>query len=194
MTGIRARAFFPTAAVLVALMACRSAPTRLFTLEPVAASAIAPYAGPALRIDSVHIPPSLDRIEITTEMTPGELRINDLHHWAAPLEQLTRQALTADLMARLPDGKVIFPHLVKPRGGIGVNVDILAFSADAKGARLEASWVTTSDDSRTRAAVRAVLFDEDTPSSSAAATARALSALLAQLADRIADELVAGPL
>jgi uncharacterized lipoprotein YmbA len=161
-------------------------------LEPIAtAAAIGPYSGPALRIDSVHVPPSMDRIEITTERAPGEIRINDLDHWAAPLGQLVRQALTADLMARLPEGRVIFPHLVKSQGAIGINLDILAFSADAKGRRLEASWIMTSDDSKPASAPRTVLLEDDTPTAGAAATARALSVLLAQLADRISDELVA---
>jgi uncharacterized lipoprotein YmbA len=164
-------------------------------LEPIAAAAaIGPYSGPALRIDSVHVPPSMDRIEITTERAPGEIRINDLDHWAAPLGQLVRQALTADLSVRLPEGRVIFPHLAKPQGAIGINLDILAFSADAKGSRLEASWIMTSDDSKPASAPRTVLLEDHTPTEGAAATARALSALLAQLADRIADELVAGTL
>jgi uncharacterized lipoprotein YmbA len=111
-----------------------------------AASAIAPYVGPALRVDSVHVPPSMDRIEITTERAPGEFRINDLDHWAAPLARLARQTLTADLVLRLPAGRVIFPHLDKTQGAIGISVDILAFSAGAKGARLEASWTVTSGD------------------------------------------------
>jgi uncharacterized protein len=196
MIARRARVLFLPVAVLLTLMAsCRSAPTRIFTLEPIAAaSAIGRYSGPALRVDAVHIPPSLDRIEITTEIAPGELRINDLDHWAAPLEQLMRQALTADLMARLPKGRMIAPHLTKSQGALGVNVDILEFSADAKGARLEASWIMTSDDSKPTSAHRAVLLEDDTPSAGAAATARALSTMLARLADRISGDLVAGEL
>jgi uncharacterized lipoprotein YmbA len=183
------------AAIVVALMAsCRSVPTRIFTLEPIAAAAtVGPYSGPPLRIDAVHMPPSLDRIEILTAMAPGELRINDLDHWAAPLGQLARQALTADLMARLPQGKVIFPQLTKSAGAIGVNVDILAFSTDAKGARLDASWIMTLDDSKPGSPASAELLENDTPGADAAATARALSALLARLADQIAQDLVNRP-
>jgi uncharacterized lipoprotein YmbA len=136
----------------------------------------------------------MDRIEITTERAPGELRINDLNHWAAPLGQLVRQALTADLKVRLPEGRVIFPHIAKSAGAIGVNLDILAFSADARGTRLEASWVMTSDDVTPGAAPCTVSLEDATPTAGAAATARALSALLARLADRISKNLVAGTL
>ena len=169
MIGRRAGAAELAVLGLVTLMAsCRSAPTRLFTLEPIAGvSGIGRYSGPALRIDAVHIPPSLDRIAITTDLTPGELRINELDHWAAPPGQLVRQALTADL-------------------------DILAFSADAQGARLEASWIMTSDDSNPGSGGRTASLEDVTPTAGAAATARAWSTMLARLADRIAGDLTAG--
>jgi uncharacterized lipoprotein YmbA len=192
MNGRRAQALLPGMVVLVALTAaCGSTPTRIFTLESVpSASAIGPYAGPALRVDSAHVPPSLDRTEIMTATAPGELRIDDLDQWAAPLGQLVRQALTADLALRLPEGRVIFPQLAKSTGAIGVNVDILAFSADSKGTHLEASWIVTSDDSKRASAPRTVSLEDDSPTAGAAATARALSAALARLADRISEDLV----
>jgi uncharacterized lipoprotein YmbA len=99
-----------------------------------------------------------------------------------------RQALTADLMVRLPEGRVIFRHLAKPDGAIGVNLDILAFSADANGTHLEASWIMTLDDSKPWSP-RTVLLEDGTPTAGAAATVRALSAFLARLADRISEEL-----
>jgi uncharacterized lipoprotein YmbA len=192
----RAIALSLAAAALVALMtSCRSAPTRLFTLEPIApASAIPGYTGPALRLDSVHIPPSLDRIEITTDIAPGKLRINDLEHWAAPLGQLVRQTLTVDLMVRLPEGRVISPHLAESQGAIGVSVDILAFGANERGSRLEVNWIVTSDVSNPGTVGHTVLFQDDTPTSGAIATARTLSKMLGQLADRITEDLVAGEL
>jgi uncharacterized lipoprotein YmbA len=134
----------------------------------------------------------MDRIEITTEMAPGEFRINDLDHWAAPLGQMVRQALTEDLMVRLPEGRVISPHLPKPQGAIGIDLDIIAFSADAKGTRLEASWMINPRDSKPRLAPRMLVLKDDTSSPGAVATARALSELLAKLADRISEELAAG--
>ena len=104
---------------------------------------------------------------------------------------MVRQALTEDLVVRLPEGRGIAPHLAKPHGAIGVDLDILAFSADATGARLEASWTIDSVDAKPRLAPRMLLLKGDTPSAGAAATARALRELLAQLADRISEELAA---
>ncbi len=178
--------------LLITLIAsCQSSPTRLFMLETVGgAPAVAPYGGPPLRVNAVHMPPSLDRIEIVTDAAPGELQLSELEHWAAPLGRLTRQTLTEDLAMRLPKGRVIFPHLPMPQGAIGLTVDILAFSADQKGARLEASWSFTSEDLKPESAHEAVSLRNDTPTAGAAATARALSALIAQLADRISADLL----
>jgi hypothetical protein len=187
---------FPALLVLglVSLMtSCQSAPSRLYSLEPVAAAAVVPYAGPALRVDAVHVPPAMDRVEILTTAAPGELKINDFDHWAAPLGRLVRQTLTDDLIARLPKGRVIFPHLEKTPDAIGIDVDILAFSADTRGARLEASWTVTSGKSNPHPAERSVSLLNEAPTTGAPATARALSAMLAQLADRISDDLISAP-
>jgi uncharacterized lipoprotein YmbA len=178
------------AGIVVLLTSCQSAPTRLFALNPVAPASIpGPYHGPAIRVEVVHVPPALDRIEISSEVAPGEFRVNELDHWVAPLTQITRQVLTADLMARLPQGRVIFPHLAGPAGAIGINVDLLSFRADREGvATLHVSWVGIADASQPRCEGTMVLQTTQagvTP----AATANALSTLLAQLADRIVAEL-----
>jgi uncharacterized protein len=172
------------------LISCQSAPTRIFTLYPIApASAPSPYAGPPIRVETVHVPPALDRIEVVGNVAPGELKISDLDHWSAPLGQVARQALSADMVSRLPQGRVIFPHLAKPEDALGLSVDVLDFKADQRGASLEASWVITSTDPKSRSARGTAVLRTDMPSAGAAATAQALSALLAQLADRIVADL-----
>lgn len=177
----------------VIVASCASTPTRFFTLAPISGSpAVRPYSGPAVRVNVVHMPASLNRIEITNELSSGEVSIDDLSHWAAPLDQLVRQTLTLDLMSRLPEGRVIPAHLANSQGTLGVNIDILAFSADARGARLRATWNTTPDDSRQGSAVFSVLLQDDMPVSGASGTAQALSAMLARLADRISADIVSG--
>jgi uncharacterized protein len=190
-----ARYFKPVGVAVAALVplltSCQSAPTRLFTLEAGAPNSISStYNGPAIRIETVHIPSALDRIEILSEVGPGEFKVSDRDHWIAPLGQLARQALTADLVARLPQGRVIFPHLAKPAGAIGVSVDLLAFSTDREGAKLQVSWVGTSDGSRPRSCGGTMVLQTPLPTLGSAATASALSTLLAQLADRIVAELL----
>ncbi len=173
-----------------ALMSCRSSPTRIYTLYDVAPAAAArAYSGPALRVDSVHIPPALDRIEIVYDTAPGEVKINDLDHWSAPPAQAARQTLSADLVERLPPGLVIFPHLSKPADALGLSVDILGFEADQRGARLLASWTLTPAAGAEKARQGTATFKIDRSIASARGTVQALSLLLGQLADRIVAEL-----
>jgi uncharacterized lipoprotein YmbA len=181
-----------TAAGLLALLliACHSAPTRIYTLYSVPpVSAITPYTGPAIRVDAVHVPPALDRIEVVSDIAPGELKVSDLDHWSAPLAQVANQALSADMVARLPPGRVVFPHLAKPEGALGVDVDILDFKVDTNGAYLEASWIISAKNSDTATRRGTGRFRSAGSGADARATASALSALLAQLADQITADL-----
>jgi uncharacterized lipoprotein YmbA len=178
-----------TGVLIPLLMCCSSTPTRTYTLYPVApVSTPTAYAGPAIRIDAVHIPPALDRIEVVSGLGQAELKVSDQDHWSAPLAELAKQALSADMVARLPSGRVIFPHLAKSVGAAGVNVDILDFRAGKNDAYLEASWIiapSNSDASHRRTAqLRGSGSDANTTS-----TADVLSVLLAQLADQIVADL-----
>jgi len=170
-----------TCTATLLLSACSSAPTRIYTLYAVApATTRSTYAGPPLRVDAVHFPPALDRIEIIRNLGPGQLQLSDTAHWSAPLGAIARQALSADLVARLPPGKMIYPQLPKPDGALGLLVDVLEFHTDGQSAELEVSWVANPAGSAGSATLRA-----SGPAANAAETAQALSALLAQLADRI---------
>jgi uncharacterized lipoprotein YmbA len=172
------------------MAACHSAPTRLYMLEPIA-PLIAPgaYQGPAIRVEAIHVPPALDRMEIVSEVAPGEFKVSDVDQWMAPLGQGVRQTLTADLAARLPQGRVIFPHLAKPPGTISINVEVLAFTADRRGAELQVSWVGSSEGAPPRTRGGTLMLHTDLSGASSASMVVALSTLLAQLADRIVAEL-----
>jgi len=190
---------FPTgvlrpAAVLLlmgmALCACRSAPTRLFTLEPIESPGPPiPYQGPTIRVDAFHVPPADDRIELVTGTLPGQIEVHDTDEWSAPLVKQARQALSADLIARLPPGRVIFPHLVKPAGALGLSVDVLEFHADGNGASMQASWVFAGATGGPAAgggtATLRIALQSDTP----AGIAAAWSQLIGELADRIVDSI-----
>jgi uncharacterized protein len=182
------------AGVIGLLISCQSERTRLFVLEPIAPTSIlSSYTGPPIRVEAIHIPPALDRIEISSEVAPGEFKISELDHWIAPLGQLTRQVLTADLIARLPQGRIIFPHLAAPVGAIGISVEVLSFGADQEGAKLHVSWVGTSSGSQTQACRGTMLLHTRRPGAGSAAMASALSMLLAQLADGIVAQLTLLP-
>ncbi len=182
----------PLLMMLVVLAGCQSAPTRLYTLSAVAtAEPRSTYGGPPIRVDVVRFAPDLDRIEIVRDAGFGELRLSDVDHWSAPLGELARQALSADLLARLPAGKAVFPHLMKPAGAFGVSVDVLDFEADRQGARLQASWEVTGNGATPSANGGTVTLRQNLPATNAAAVAQSLSALLGQLADHIVAQLAA---
>lgn len=175
--------------VALALCACHSAPTRIHTLEAARpASRVDSYQAPPLRVDSVHVPLGWDRLEILSPTTAGELKIDDFDHWSAPLAQLVRQVLSADLDARLPSGTVVFPHLPKPAGALGINVDILEFTVDSSQGTMSASWSITPAAGSPSARRDMTMLHAPLATSDPAAVAHAWSVLLGQLADRIAAD------
>ena len=189
MNNVRTIGWVAGCAVAVALGGCRSASTRIYTLgEAAPVSHIDFYHAPALRIDTLNVPASWDRIEILTSSSAGTLQISDFDHWAAPLAQMARQALSDDLDHRLPSGSVIYPRLPKPSGALGVNVDILDFNIVASQASMRASWIIVPSGNaqgakRSAAELRSSMSSEDP-----AAVAHAWSDLIGQLADRIAAD------
>jgi uncharacterized lipoprotein YmbA len=112
--------------------------------------------------------------------------MSDFDHWAAPLAQMARQALSDDLDQRLPSGSVIYPRLPKPSGALGVNVDILDFNIVASQASMRVSWIIVPSGDAQGAARSAASLRSPMSSEDAAAVAQAWSDLIGQLADRIA--------
>jgi uncharacterized lipoprotein YmbA len=184
--------------VAVSLAACgHSGQTRFFTLDPVApAQPVGAISmRPPIRLRRVTIPPALDRVELVREVAPGEVKISDFEHWAAPLGQTAVQVLAQDLAARLPAGALIPPAAPLPPGGFDVDVDILAFNVAGGQAVMQASW---SEITRPSAApkggqapppsssTRLVELTAPVDASGGLAEAQGLSRLLGELADRMA--------
>jgi uncharacterized lipoprotein YmbA len=173
----------------LALCSCQSAPTRIYDINPAPpATRMDTYRSPPLRIDAVHVPPGWDRIEILTPTAGGGLEIDDLDRWPAPLTQVIRQVLSVDLDARLPSGRVIYPHLLKPGGALGIDVDILEFTIDSSQSSMSASWVITPAAGPEAAGRSVATLHNPVAGTDAAAVARAWSELIGQLADRIAAD------
>jgi len=181
-----------------ALAGCgHSPPTRFFTLDalpPTGGSAVTPYAGLPVRLDSVHVPSALDRVEIVRQLAPNELDVSDQNHWGAPLGELARRALTQDLANRLAPGAVIFPDAPKPAPAQDLVIDILDIQTQGGGVTMLASYtlipsVAAPGQAKPTSVQRQVTLTLPQASPAAADQADALSRLLAQLADRIAGDL-----
>ncbi len=183
--------WFTLSAGVLALVACQSAPTRIYTLQVAAPAARSSYRqAPALRVDNLSVPAAWDRIEILQPSPSGTLKIDDFDHWSASLRQAARQALSADLSERLPSGCVIYPRLPKSKGALGIDVDILEFDFVESHASMQASWVITPAVGSGAAKRGEALLQNSMPSAQPAAVVRAWSELLGQLADHIAADAV----
>jgi len=153
MTAAMKKTAFVIAGAVTLFGCATSPPTQMFTLDSVAASSGigATYVGAPIKVDVVQIPPSLNRPELVRQLGPDLLQVEDFAHWSAPLGQLARTALTQDLAARLPPGRVIYPDASSPRDARGLSVNILAFASSAGAAYLDVSWTLVEGEHATAA-------------------------------------------
>lgn len=184
-------------AVLALLAGCGSAPTHYLSLDPVPGSMVTSAAGQGgvLRVGHVTIPDVLDRTELVRHAGPDRLDIDEDDRWAAPLDDLTRRALIADLGTRLTSWDVVDADMQMP-AATGASplilVDISEFAADTDGrVKLIARWSRLTGEplkSDFQQSETIVIAARDR---SAAATAEAMSAAVGELADHIAAALAA---
>lgn len=174
--------------LLAALAGCgRSPRTRTLTLDaaaPPPGRVRADYRGPPIAVPAVHLPAAIDRAEFARETGAGEVKVDDFARWAASPGLLARDALVRDLTARLPEGAVLPPGT--PAGAARLlDVTILSLDPGPGTPTMQAAyrWLPGG-------AVRQVrLTLPSTAAADPAAAARAASALLGALADRIAADL-----
>jgi uncharacterized lipoprotein YmbA len=188
----------PTVALAAAVLltACgHSAPTRFFTLDPVAAGAPAPVrlALEPVQLDAVHIPPDLDRPQVVTQIGANRVSVHDLDQWASPLGEMMRRTLAQDLLTRLPAGAFILPDAPAPAGARGLVVDVLQLDARPDGeVVMQASWTLMAPGVKRAALTHDVQLSAQGgpgPQGEAAAT----STLLGRLADQISSALAPPP-
>jgi uncharacterized lipoprotein YmbA len=169
-----------------ALLICgcaSSPPLRYYVLsEPPAtgaASSSSASGAVLLQVTKVTLPRELDRSEIVQRIDATRVQIAEDDRWAAPLEDLIRRTLTADLRNRAGAG----------RAG-EVSVQIESFSADmACGVELRASWEwrepgSSTPSVRQRAEIQVPSTGQTCPISEVPLR---MSEALAQLSDRMLE-------
>ena len=179
---------------LLLLAACgHSPPTQFLTLDPTPGAGV-DYRGPSIRVPAVRIPPTLDRDEFVQKASPGEIKVDDFVRWSAPLGMLARNTLILDLSSRLPAGKVAPPDAPAQSTGRRIDVSILSLEAANGEASLQAAYEFAADDGQAPATYRQwVTLQTPNGGRTALEAARAFSALLGQLADRICLDLASRP-
>ena len=172
----------------LALAACAgSTPTRFWTIEPVNARPVVGavrMVGP-LRVDAVHVPLAIDRLEVVQHDVENRVTVHDFDRWSAPPGDLIQRALTQDLQARLPAGSVIFPASPKPAGAAGIVIDILDIRQTGSGYAMNVAW-SAAGGNGAPAGLRRQLTLQSDGAADVAGQSAALGRLIGQLADSIA--------
>jgi uncharacterized protein len=169
-------------AALAMLGACASSPPmRFYTLSAIPLSESAATNGAAaIRVGRVRIPGELDRNEIVQRIDATRLRIAEQDRWAAPLDDMIRRVLSANLQAR-GSGTSSAPSVL--------SLDVQEFIGDAQcGVTLRASWELKSDankDALARTGNESIRVPPTPGACTVAALPTAMSQALAQLSERI---------
>lgn len=179
-------------AVLLALGACGTTPPSHFYTLSSLREANAPAQAAVRRdfvlgIGPVTLPHYLDRPQLVSYTSGNELKLDDAHRWAEPLEQNFTRALSENLSFLLGTERVI---LYPGRRGVTpdaqVQVEVIRFDARADGmVTLQARWTALDRSGGTVAAKRTDL-EEKAVSGSHDALVAAHSAALARLSREIA--------
>lgn len=183
-------------AVALALAGCGGSPkTHFYTLVPEAAAHQNPPAShaPPLQVGRVALPGTLDRAAMVT-LGPGTaVSVSDQDRWSAPLNELVRRTLTADLRQRLGDTNVLDPGDPAPPHGVRMVVlNVQQFGADSAGqVVLTADWTVARlvGGKQTAQAPHTVTLHASAGSTHGAAVSAAMSKVLGELADRIAGSV-----
>ena len=153
----------------------------IYSLDPIAPSAPLAKKGTAVAIDTIELPPGLDRREIVVRKANQQLDIRTNELWPANLQPIVLHTLAFDLASRLPEGMVVLPGQSRPAGaprGIDVAFEELTAGPDNH-VTLDARWTLAGANHHERITI-------DIPSLGSGAVATGTSQALAALADRIA--------
>jgi uncharacterized lipoprotein YmbA len=138
--------------------------------------------GVPIGIDTIELPPGLDRRGVFVRQADHQVEVRGTHQWTAPLEEMVLHTLAFDLANRLPEGTVILPGQARPAGTIR-SISVV-FEELAPGPEpvfvLDARW-TVSD-----AGTHHERIPIEMTSMDSASVAASMSRALATLADRIA--------
>lgn len=174
-----------------------SAPTRFYTLVPMAgpptaAIPISAERGPAIGVGPVTLPGYLDRREIVTRRGRDEIELGEFDHWSEQLKDGATRVLGENLAILLRTDRVV---LLSRRGSHPVQYQVAVDVARFEGAvgaavTLEARWRILGGDGKELALRRSTVTEVvGAPGYGAlvAAMSRALGALSQDIATAIRD-------
>ena len=186
------------AVALCLLGACASSPPmRFYTLAQIQPDTRlgAPPGTVRVRIDRVTVAAELDRLQLVRRLDATRLQISEADRWAAPLDEMIRRVLFADLAARLPPNLVADSNApATAQGQQSLSVDIQEFYADPScSISLRAVWVLKSPAAAVIQGLEEVQVPPDGSCSGVTSQPGQMSRALATLTDRIAAAVVGSP-
>jgi uncharacterized lipoprotein YmbA len=180
----------PRLALAFALAGCASSDPTYYTLQPAPGT---PHPGPHLSIEIRRpgLAGYLDRSDVVLKSADYKLNVNSQIRWAEPLGDMIGRILAQDLSQRLPDSSVFTESgAISADPALRLEVDILNFDTDAAGAVvLNAQIALERGTTHSPLATRHVSLTAQPAGPGAGELAAALSGLLGQLTDEVAEDI-----
>ena len=125
------------------ISSCSTTPPQYYLLTP--AQEVDTFGSPDQQdiiLGPVSLPEYLDRVQIVTRISNGELHLSDNHRWAEPLEENFSTVLAENLYVLNGSYRItVFPGGRLPDSGYRVIIDVARFDAEASGdVQLTATW------------------------------------------------------
>ena len=155
-----------------------SPPLRFYTLSSVGNESAGGNAPGAIRVVRVTLPGEIDRPELVRRIDANRLQLAEEDRWAAPIGEMIRRTLSADLQSRVP-------AVSGDPAQLSVEIEEFIGAADCT-VTLRAAWSLKSADASTSSS-RGYETVRVEPSGACAVSAlpEAMSRALAELSNRI---------
>jgi uncharacterized protein len=148
----------------------------------------------SVKIQRPSLPQYLDRPDIVRSENTYQYKINEMHRWAEPLDQMFERVLTQDLQQRLPVGKILSESdtgTVDQRYVVETNItQFNAIDAGHVSLKLQFSIIDSSKAQNFKPQYMEMVLPFDGDDQGLAAT---LSKLIGLYADRIVNALGNAP-
>ena len=121
---------------------CASSPSKFYNLSSTAKGEDKSVANYAVAVGPVSIPVEVDRPQLTVQVAPNRVSIDEFNRWSEPLGGNISRVIAGDLAALLGTPRVVAVPLANFDPEYRVTIDIQKFeSVPGKSAQVEAVWV-----------------------------------------------------